>query len=114
VIGQPVDDLPAAAPRRQVFRAVLRAVLTSTALVLLYFTLPLTGNLDSSTASLLALGLLGLGGVITWQVRTVLRSQYQGLRAIEAWPPLSRCSWCCSRRPMSCSPTPSPRRSASP
>ena len=84
MIGQPVDDLSAAAPRRQVFRAVLRAVLTSTALVLLYFTLPLTGTLDSSTASLLALGLLGLAGVITWQVRAVLRSQYPGLRAIEA------------------------------
>ena len=84
MIGQPVDDLSAAAPRRQVFRAVLRAVLTSTALVLLYFTLPLTGTLDSSTASLLALGLLGLAGVISWQVRAVLRSQYPGLRAIEA------------------------------
>ena len=84
MIEQPVGDQPAGVPRRLVFHAVLRAVLTSTALVLLYFTLPFTGTLDNFTASLLALGLLGLAGVITWQVRAVLRSQYPGLRAIEA------------------------------
>ena len=84
MIEQPVGDLPARVPRRLVVRAALRAVLTSTALVLLYFTLPFTGSLDSFTASLLALGLLGFAGVITWQVRAVLRSQYPGLRAIEA------------------------------
>jgi voltage-gated potassium channel len=84
MIEQPVGDLPAGVPRRLVFHALLRAVLTSTALVLLYFTLPITGTLDGFTASLLALGLLGFAGVVTWQVRAVLRSQYPGLRAIEA------------------------------
>jgi hypothetical protein len=49
MIEQPVGDLPARVPRRLVARAVLRAVLTSTALVLLYFTLPFTGSLDSFT-----------------------------------------------------------------
>ena len=82
MIEQPVGDLPARVSRRLVVRAVLRAVLTSTALVLLYFTLPFTGSLDSFTASLLALGLLGFAGVITWQVRAVLRSQHPGRRAL--------------------------------
>ena len=71
-------------PRRQVVRALLRASLTATALVVLYFTLPLTGSLDGSAALLLALGLLAFAGIVTWQVRAVLRSPYPGLRAIEA------------------------------
>jgi hypothetical protein len=83
-IEQQAGGLPVGAPRRLVARAVLRAVLTSTALILLYFTLPMTGTLDASAALLLALGLLGVGVVITLQVRAVLRSQYPGLRAIEA------------------------------
>jgi len=84
VIDQPVADVPGAVPRRLVVRAVLRASLTATVLVLLYFTLPLTGSLDGSAALLLAVGLLVFAGVVTWQVRAVLRSEYPGLRAIEA------------------------------
>jgi voltage-gated potassium channel len=84
VIGQRVEDSAVQVPRRLVVRAVLRASVTATALVVLYFTLPLTGSLDGSTARLLALGLLAFAGVVTWQVRSVLRSQYPGLRAIEA------------------------------
>jgi voltage-gated potassium channel len=84
MIEQPVADLPAGAPRRQVVRALLRASLTATVLVVLYFTLPITGSLDGSAALLLVVGLLVFAGVITWQVRAVLRSPYPGLRAIEA------------------------------
>jgi hypothetical protein len=84
VIDQPVGDLPGAAPRRLVVRALLRASLTATVLVLLYFTLPLTGSLDGSAALLLVVGLLVFAGVVTWQVRAVLRSPYPGLRAVEA------------------------------
>jgi len=84
VIEQRVEDLAALAPRRLVVRALLRATVTATVLVVLYFTLPLTGSLDGSAALLLALGLLGFAGVVTWQVRAVLRSEYPGLRAVEA------------------------------
>ena len=84
VIEQRVEDPPAPVPRRLVVRALLRASVTATALVVLYFTLPLTGSLDGSAATLLVLGLLGFAGVVTWQVRAVLRSRYPGLRAVEA------------------------------
>lgn len=84
VIEQRVEDPPAAAPRRLVVRGVLRASLTATVLVALYFILPLTGSLNGSAALLLVVGLLAFGGVVTWQVRAVLRSRYPGLRAIEA------------------------------
>jgi voltage-gated potassium channel len=72
------------APRRRVVRALLRAALTSTVLVVLYYKLPLTGALDASTVALLLAGLVLFAGVISWQVRAILRSRYPGLRAIEA------------------------------
>ena len=53
MIEQPVADLPAAVPRRLVVRAVLRASLTATVLVVLYCTLPITGSLDGLAALLL-------------------------------------------------------------
>jgi Ion channel len=84
VTGQRVEDLPVRVPRRLVVRALLRASLTVTVLVVLYFTLPITGSLDGSAALRLVVGLLTLAGVVTWQVRAVLRSPYPGLRAVEA------------------------------
>jgi voltage-gated potassium channel len=72
------------APRRRVLRSLLRAALTSTVLVVLYYRLPLTGALEASTVVLLLAGLALFAGVITWQVRAILRSRYPGLRAIEA------------------------------
>ena len=72
------------APRRRVLRSLLRATLTSTVLVVLYYRLPLTGALEASTVVLLLAGLALFAGVIAWQVRAILRSDYPGLRAIEA------------------------------
>ena len=72
------------APRQRVLRSLLRATLTSTVLVLLYYRLPLTGALEASTVALLLAGLVLFAGVIAWQVRAILRSDYPGLRAIEA------------------------------
>jgi voltage-gated potassium channel len=84
VIEDRVENLPAGTTRRLVVRALLRASLTATVLVVLYFTLPLTGSLDDSAAMRLVVGLLAFAGVVTWQIRAVLRSPYPGLRAIEA------------------------------
>ena len=71
-------------PRRRVVEAVLRATLTSTVLVVLYYRLPFTAVVDASTVVLLAAGLALFAAVITWQVRSILRSAYPALRAIEA------------------------------
>ena len=72
------------APRRRVLRSLLRATLTSTVLVVLYYRLPLTGALEASTVALLLAGLVLFAGIVGWQVRAILRSEYPGLRAIEA------------------------------
>jgi voltage-gated potassium channel len=72
------------APRRRVVAALVRASLTSTVLLVLYYTLPLAGRLEAATALWLLGGLLGFAAVLTWQVRAILGSRYPGLRAIEA------------------------------
>jgi voltage-gated potassium channel len=77
------EDLPEHAPRRLVLRALLRGLVTSTLLVALYFTLPLTGSVDATAALFLLAGLLAFTGLVVWQVQTVARARYPGLRAIE-------------------------------
>ena len=75
------EDFP---PRRLVLRALLRALLTAAALVVLYYALPITGQAGSSPTVVLAVGLLVFAVAITWQVQAILRAQYPALRAIEA------------------------------
>jgi voltage-gated potassium channel len=67
-----------------VLRALLRALLTAAALVLLYYALPITGQGGSSPTVVLAVGLLVFAIAITWQVQAILRAEYPALRAIEA------------------------------
>jgi hypothetical protein len=63
---------------------VVRALLTSVALVALYYWLPMAAALDASRIALLVVGSLVLVVLIVWQVRAIVRSRYPGLRAIEA------------------------------
>ena len=72
------------APRRRVALALLRASLTATVLVVLYYTVPVTGAMDASAVALLLGGLLVFAVVITWQIRAIVESSYPGLRAVEA------------------------------
>jgi voltage-gated potassium channel len=71
-------------PRRRVALALLRASVTATVLVVLYYTVPATEAMDASTAALLLAGLLVFAVVISLQIRAILGSKYPGLRAIEA------------------------------
>ena len=72
------------APRRREALALLRASLTATVLVVLYYTVPVSGAMDASAVALLLGGLLLFAVVITWQIRAILESKYPGLRAVEA------------------------------
>ena len=71
-------------PKRLVFWAVLRGLLVATALVVLYYVLPLDRPLDAGTALRLLLGLLVFAGVTVWQIRRIVGSRYPALRAAEA------------------------------
>ena len=72
------------ARRRAMRRMVVRALLTSTALVVLYYRLPMAGVWDASATALLVVGLLIFAALIVYQVRAILRSEYPALRAIGA------------------------------
>jgi hypothetical protein len=63
---------------------VLRAVVVTAALVVLYFLAPLDSASTTATVSLLAIGLLALSGLIAFHVRQILRSALPRLRAVEA------------------------------
>jgi hypothetical protein len=82
----PAGAAPASTPRtgrRAVLRSVARSLLTTTALVYLYFEVPFTGSPSVTGAGLLVLGLLAFTGLVTWQVLSVTRSDQPRLRAVE-------------------------------
>jgi ion channel len=74
---------PATLDRRAVVRSALRAVLTTVALVYLYFAAPLTGHLDATGAGLLVVGLIAFGVILALQIRSVMQSSRPRLRGVE-------------------------------
>ncbi len=78
------EDLSPAKRRWVVARTLLRAAATTVVLVALYYLLPLDHASEAASAALLALGVVGVAAVIAWEVRTVIKSDYPGLRAVEA------------------------------
>jgi voltage-gated potassium channel len=70
--------------RRLIIGAVLRGLVVTTVLVVLYYLLPLDRSLDTDTVVRLLIGLLVFAGLTAWQVRAIAGSRYPGLRAAEA------------------------------
>jgi voltage-gated potassium channel len=79
-----VGDRPRAVRRRAIRRMVLRGLLNSAALVVLYYQLPITGARNAAAIALLLVGLLVFAGLVVWQVRAILRSEYPAVRAAQA------------------------------
>jgi voltage-gated potassium channel len=76
--------LPVAQRRRLVRRALVRPTLTITALVVLYYLLPLDHVLDAATISLLLGGVVTFICLIAWQVYVIMRSVHPVVQAIQA------------------------------
>ncbi len=70
--------------RRKIAAGLVRASLTAVVLVALYYVLPLNQPLDTYAVVRLALSLIVFAGILTWQIRAILKSRYPGLRAAEA------------------------------
>ena len=70
--------------RRIIIRGVLRGLLFTTVLVVLYYLLPLDRPWSADTAVRLLVGLLVFVGITVWQVRRIVGSRYPGLQAFEA------------------------------
>ena len=80
---QPNQEL-SAPPRRLIIGALLRGLVVTTVLVVLYYLMPLDQPWDTGTAVRLVIGLLVFAGITVWQVKAVAGSRYPGLRAAEA------------------------------
>ena len=82
--NQPNQELQRARRRRLINGAVLRGLVITTVLVVLYYLLPLDRPWGTDTAVRLLIGLLVFAGLAAWQVRAITGSRYPGLRAAEA------------------------------
>ena len=71
-------------PYRIVVQAVLRAVGSTVVLVAIYYLLPLDHASTWVAATTLVAGLVLLMALIGFQVRSIIRSRFPGLRALEA------------------------------
>ena len=69
---------------RMIVRVVLRIAASTTALVALYYLLPLDHSSAGAAVTILVIGLVLFIGLVAFQVRTIIRSPFPGLRAIEA------------------------------
>ena len=74
----------ASPPARRIVRAALRAAGSSTALIVIYYLLPLDRSSAGVAVTMLVLGLVALIGLIAFQVRSIIASPFPGLRAVEA------------------------------
>ena len=77
------QQLSPAKRRRLVYWAVLRGLLTTTVLVVLYYVLPYQ-SLNGDTGLRLLAGLAIFVGITVWQVRSITGSRYPALKAAEA------------------------------
>ena len=70
--------------RRLLLRTALRALVTPTVLLALYYTLPLDHPLDVGKVVWFVLGFLVFAAAVAWQVYSITRSAHPHLRQIEA------------------------------
>jgi len=70
--------------RHPLLVALLRTIGTVVAVLVLYFVLPLDRGFSAGTLAALAAGVLVLGLLMAWQVRSILRSRHPAVRAVEA------------------------------
>ena len=80
----PTSEETTARPRRSlILRTTLRALLTATLLVVLYYVAPMDTPLDTHTLLLLIASLAAFAAIVTWRLRAITQSEYPGLRAID-------------------------------
>ncbi|HEX6758963.1 MAG TPA: potassium channel family protein [Propionibacteriaceae bacterium] len=69
---------------RRVLMTLLRALASTVALIAIYYALPLDRTSISVAIAMLAVGLLGLVGLVAFQVRAIIKATYPALRAVGA------------------------------
>ncbi len=79
--GPNPDDRPS---YRRIARSLLRAMGSTVALVVIYYLLPLDHSSTPIAIMTLVIGLIAFIGLVAFQVRSIVRSRFPGLRALEA------------------------------
>jgi voltage-gated potassium channel len=79
-----MDEAERKRHRRLIAAGLLRASVTAGVLLAVYFVAPMGEPLQVSAAVRLIACLMVFAGVVTLQVRSILRSRYPGIRAAEA------------------------------
>ena len=83
-VPQPADTASDRAATRRILAAgLLRSVLSTAVVLVLYFWLPLDGLADMSPAVSLPILLAAFAALVVLQVRAIFGSTYPGLRALE-------------------------------
>ena len=77
-------DLSRTTRRRLILWAVLRGLLSTALLVVLYYLLPLDEPLGASAGVRILIGLVIFAGITVWQVRNIAGASYPALKAFEA------------------------------
>ena len=67
-----------------IVRALLQAVASTTALVVIYYLLPLNHSSAGTAVTMLTIGLLVLIALVAYQVRAIIASPFPALRALAA------------------------------
>jgi hypothetical protein len=70
--------------RRLLVLGIIRTLITSTGVLLLYFVLPLDRAFSAGTVAVLGAGILLIALLVAWQVHAILRAAHPALRAVEA------------------------------
>ena len=78
------EQLAPARRRRLLLRTCLQALAITTVLVWLYYTLPLDERSTAWTVTQLLLGLVVVAGLLVWQVRAIVGSEFPRMRMIRA------------------------------
>jgi hypothetical protein len=81
---QPDVSPGARPPPGKIVQAVLRALGSTAALVVIYYLLPLDHASTRAAVTMLVIGLVVLITLVVFQVRSIIASPFPGLRAIEA------------------------------
>jgi voltage-gated potassium channel len=79
-----IGQLPRAKLWRLMARALARALLTTTALVTLYYVLPLHAVADAPTALVLGGGLVAVALIIAYEVRVIIKAEFPAIQAVIA------------------------------
>jgi voltage-gated potassium channel len=80
----PQDQAAARLSSGRIAWTVLRVTVSVSALVILYYLLPLDHSSTSAAVTMLLVGLAGFIALVVYQVRLIIRSPFPGLQAIES------------------------------